>query len=288
MTREPFISHGVSPTVAIPTPSSSGASWSAIFAGAVVACTASLTMAFAAAAIGLTMVSPWWALSASTTSIAVSGAVAIVLIQWISSALGGFVTGRLRSPWADLQADEVFFRDTVNGLLAWSVATLFVAALALGSATHIGRGAAQVAGGAASAAGQVAASAGDQNGYFVDRLLRPQVGATTPPAAGETDVRGELSRIFGNAGTGEIAQPDRAYLTQRVAERTGLSQAEAETRVNETLTALQAAKARAQQIAEEARKNTRRAAILTFLSLLIGAFIACAASALGASYRDDT
>jgi hypothetical protein len=58
-----------------------------------------------------------------------------VITQWLSSAFGGYLTGRLRTKWVDVRTEEVLFRDTAHGLLAWALATLLMAALVtLGSA----------------------------------------------------------------------------------------------------------------------------------------------------------
>jgi hypothetical protein len=59
----------------------------------------------------------------------------LVITQWLSSAFGGYLTGRLRTKWVDVRTEEVLFRDTAHGLLAWALATLLMAALVtLGSA----------------------------------------------------------------------------------------------------------------------------------------------------------
>jgi hypothetical protein len=46
-----------------------------------------------------------------------------------TSAFGGYLAGRLRAKWIGPRTDEVLFRDTAHGLLAWALATLLVAAL---------------------------------------------------------------------------------------------------------------------------------------------------------------
>ena len=42
----------------------------------------------------------------------------------IASALGGYITGRLRRFWHNTHRDEVVFRDHAHGLVTWAVATL--------------------------------------------------------------------------------------------------------------------------------------------------------------------
>jgi hypothetical protein len=78
-----------------------------------------------------------------------------------------------------------------------------------------------------------------------------------------------------------------AYLEQRVAARTGLSQQEATARVDAVLARVQAVKVKAQQAADAARKASATFALLGALSLIIGAFIASVAAALGGRQRDE-
>lgn len=43
--------------------------------------------------------------------------------------MGGYLAGRLRTSWTDVHTDEVYFRDTAHGFLAWAVSSLATAAL---------------------------------------------------------------------------------------------------------------------------------------------------------------
>ena len=82
-------------------------------------------------------------------------------------------------------------------------------------------------------------------------------------------------------------EADKAYLAERVAAQTGMSLQEADARVNDVLQGLAQAKADAQTAAEKAREAAITLAIITFVSLLLGAFIGSVAAALGGSHRDD-
>lgn len=268
-------------------------SWSAVIAGAVVATTISLTLLFLCAAAGFIMVSPWSQESADATTFAISGAIAMIVVQWVSSAFGGFVTGRLRTRWESLHSDEVFFRDTVNGFLAWCIATLTVGVLVSASATMVARtgiqATATVASGAA--AGIALTSNGnrqqsDPTGYFVDLLFRSPAEAS--PTTDSTAARAEATRILvRSVASGGMSPTDKTYLSQLAAARTGVSQEEAQRRVDDMLNQVQAAKTKAQQVADAARKAGAIGSLFVFLSLMIGAFIAAAAAAVGASYRDN-
>lgn len=81
---------------------------------------------------------------------------------------------------------------------------------------------------------------------------------------------------------------DRTYLARVVAEQTGMSQADAEKRVDETYADLKAAEQKARDAAEAARKTAIIAAFLAAATLAIGCAAACAGGALGARHRDET
>jgi hypothetical protein len=63
----------------------------------------------------------------------------MIITQWLASAFGGYLTGRLRKKWVGIRTDEVLFRDTAHGLLAWALGTVIMAALVtFGSAVTAG------------------------------------------------------------------------------------------------------------------------------------------------------
>jgi len=93
----------------------SAVSWAAILAGAVVAAATSLVLALVVAGVDLASVSPWPGSGASARSITAVSAIALIIIQWLSAAIGGYLTGRLRTKWTATHSHEVFFRDTANG-----------------------------------------------------------------------------------------------------------------------------------------------------------------------------
>ncbi|HEX3846498.1 MAG TPA: hypothetical protein VHV81_03885 [Steroidobacteraceae bacterium] len=107
----------------------SAASWPAIFAGAFVATAATLVLGTLGAGLGFAAAGPWPARSISPTSFAVSTAIWLIVTQWVSAALGGYIAGRLRTRWVGTHTHEVFFRDTAHGLITWAVATVLVGVL---------------------------------------------------------------------------------------------------------------------------------------------------------------
>ena len=91
-------------------------------------------------------------------------AIGLIVVQWLASGLGGYVTGRLRTKWVGTHTHEVFFRDTAHGFIMWALSTVLVATLlASATASLVGagaHGAAMVATGAAAGGG--APGAGEQ------------------------------------------------------------------------------------------------------------------------------
>jgi hypothetical protein len=294
--------------------SQSGVSWGAIFAGAAGAASLSLVLLLLGTGLGMSAVSPWSQQGASAATIGVATILWLSFTQIAASGMGGYLAGRLRTKWAGVHTDEVYFRDTAHGFLAWSVATLLTVAL-LGSvvgaiASAGAQAGATVAGGAATAAGMAGAGAGagaaastsasdggaNPMNYFIDSLFRRDASAATPataaaPAAGDAAAtaqppmqeRGtaaanaEVSRIFLNSiRTGALPPEDAKYVGQVVAQRTGLSQQDAEKRVNDTY-----AKA-----ADAARKASAYASLWLVVSMLIGAFVASFAATWGGRRRD--
>jgi hypothetical protein len=277
-------------------PGPSAVSWGAIIAGAVAAVATTIILLALGTGIGFSMVSPWYGVGASATTVGVSAVIWLVVVQWLSSGVGGFLAGRLRSKWVRLHTHEVFFRDTAHGFLAWAAASvagaLIFASVAATGISGAARGTVDVA--AAAAAGG-AAQAGSQMGnrtqgggstYFVDSLFR----STTPPQGDQADVRGEAGRILATSthdGQVTLSQEDRTYLAQTVAARTGLSQPDAEQRVDGIVAKINDAATKAKQAADVARKRAGQLAIISALAMLIGAFVASTAAAIGGGIRDE-
>ncbi|HEY4254269.1 MAG TPA: hypothetical protein VGM87_23890 [Roseomonas sp.] len=268
----------------------SATSWAAIIAGAVVACAASLILIAVGAGLGFSSISPWHDEGISATTLGIMTVVWLIVVQWLASALGGYVAGRLRTRWLSVHRDEVFFRDTAHGLLAWALATIVTAGLLTSAITGAAGTAGQVAGSLGQGAAQVAnTAAGSLSQYDMDALLRSsQPGTTNPGGQSDEQMGREVTTILGNAvTTGQLPTGDRDYLAQVVAARTGIAADEARTRVDQAFTKAREAAQRAQQAADAARKAAARLALFTALSMLIGAFVAAVAAAYGGHLRDD-
>jgi hypothetical protein len=115
-------------------PGASALSWSAVAGGTVAAIALTITLVALGSAFGLGSVSPWPGVGAKPTTFTIGAGVWLIVTQWLSAALGGYLAGRLRVRWHGLHTDEVLFRDTAHGLLTWATATVIMAIVAVAAA----------------------------------------------------------------------------------------------------------------------------------------------------------
>ena len=297
--------------------------WGAVLAGAAGAASLALILLMLGVGLGLSSVSPWSSEGISAETFGVASILWLTFMQLAASGLGGYLAGRLRQRWSRVHADEVYFRDTAHGFLAWSIAALASAGLMTGAASAILGGGvkagAMVAGSAAPAAAMAASAGGLNPDYFVDTLFRriaasAGTGATPSstdgpgsaaspaprgpgfasplPATPDAPPTAEVARIFASAaGAPALPVDDVQYLGQLVAQRTGLSPQEAQKRVTDTFARLQAqmtaAREQAKAGADKARRASAKVALWGFISLLIGAFVASYLGTLGGRHRDQ-
>ena len=262
----------------------SGVSWPAIAAGAVAASALTLILVALGAGLGLSSISPWEGSGVSATTFKIGTGIYLCVVAVMASSVGGYLAARLRTKWTGLHTNEVFFRDTAHGFLAWAFATLLSASVLGAATTHIVGGAAQGAGVAAAQGGQSANPAE----IYVDRLFRADTAAQpavgTQPAPGGADAaRSEILRLWTSSfrNNSDLSAEDRTYVVRLVAARTGLSQAEAERRVDQVVTEAKAA-------ADRARKAAAQLSFWLTASLLLGAFAASLAGVEGGQLRDGT
>ena len=298
-------------SASIPVGTLSAVSWPAIFGGAAAAASLSLILLVLGTGFGFSSVSPWTGRGADATTFGVATILWISFTQIAASAAGGYIAGRLRSRWVGAHEDEVYFRDTVHGFLAWSIATLVTSAMlasAVGSALSAGANvggtvAGTAATGAVAAGAAAAGNRGDSTSgtsYFVDSLFRKAPADGAAPSANDATGNAavnpqpqlaEVSRIMVQSlQAGAVSSDDTRYVGQLIAQRTGLSQADAEKRVSDTFTraksALDDAATKAREVANKARKASAYAALWLFISLLVGAFVASLAATFGGRRRD--
>jgi hypothetical protein len=281
-------------------------SWRAVIAGAAAAMALTLVLLAIGSAVGFSSVSPWANAGVSATTFHIGSGIYLVVTAMLSSTVGGYIAGRLRSKWTGVHNYEVQFRDTAHGFLAWAVATILGAAFLATASTFIAGGVATGASGGASAGAASGAQRDNASAYTVGQLFRPVAGApagsaAAAPSAGTTaapveaansgasNARGGgapnanrqavvvLTHSAANGGT--LSGPDRTYLAQLVAAQTGASQADAEKRVDEVMT-------QAKADADKARKAAAALSIWLAISMLAGAFSASLAAIEGGQLRD--
>jgi hypothetical protein len=261
----------------------SGVSWEAIAAGAVSIAALTLLLVALGAGLGLSAVSPWSNSGVSASTFSVGTGIYLVIVGVMSSAIGGYLTGRLRTKWVGVHTNEVFFRDTAHGFLAWAFATLISATALVSTMAYLANGAITRASSAAAQNAQVINPAQ----LYVDKLFRAAPVAGTASAgdnaASNSGLRAEVVRLWTAdfAAGADLPPADRAYVAQIVAARSGLSQADAEKRVDQVVN----------EAKENADRTRRGAAHLSFwltAALLAGAFAASIAAAEGGALRDGT
>ena len=283
------ISPAVRPGATVSTSDASYVEWGAALAGAALATALSFVLLTFGTAIGLSATSPWPNSGVSAKVIA-SVAVFWVIAQQIGSVMvGGYVAGRMRSRWHEA-GHEAEFRDGLHGALVWAVGVIITAFLAFATVGWATQTATELA-------GKTTVSSSTAADTVLDTMLRPATTTAQAPATGAAaptararganapvgdETRAEMSRILASSVTNESLRSDnRTYLAQLVAQRTGLSQQEADKRVDEAV-----------QATREAAEKARRAAILTGLVTAVGLILSLGAgwwaAMRGGHHRDHS
>ncbi len=265
--------------------------WAPIFAGAVAAAALSFLLLTFGSAIGLSITSPWPQTGVRLWVVALAVMWWMVIVQIGSFAAGGYLAGRMRSRWGTATTPESQFRDSAHGLLVWAVGVLVgaivLAIVGMGTVkTAIHSSAVVTSGSMHNDKAQGPAE------YAVDILLRPQPGNADPKTTSSRSddglIRAEANRIFATGiSEGALSQRDYDYLTQIVAARTGLPQAEAQRRVQLAVHEAQSLEAKARDTADKARKAAILTAFTAAASLLISLVAAITAAAAGGRHRDE-
>ena len=249
--------------------------WSAVIAGAIAAAALSFVLLAFGTGLGLAMnsVSPTWR-DASFALWFLTG-LYFVFVALASFAFGGYVAGRMRSRVATVAAaDEAEFRDGMHGLLAWALAIVIGAVLAIGVA---GAAAPAVVPGSGNAGPSTSVAGENTIAYELDQLFRSD---RPIPADEMTQARGEAARILLTSSSHSGVTPeDRDYLTTLVSSRANVSPEEADARVSKAIPR-----------AHDALKRARAAGVLiafwTVVALLLGAAVSWYAAREGGRERE--
>jgi hypothetical protein len=127
--------------------------------------------------LGLSSISPWSGSGVSASTFQVGTGIYLVIVGVMSSAVGGYLAGRLRTKWVGVHNNEVFFRDTAHGLLAWALATLISATALVSTTAYLADGAVAAGAGTSQALTRLGPSA-----LYVDKLFRPAPGQSPAEA----------------------------------------------------------------------------------------------------------
>lgn len=266
--------------------------WAPVFAGAVLAAALSFVLLTFGSGIGLSLLSPYP--SHSYGSAAASIAALWGLIVPIGSLLiGGYIAGRMRAPREGADEAETEFRDGLHGALVWGVAILFGAVLTFFAASATAQ--AGLAVGAAGAAEKGAVYAPALDTLFSPVTVadatpapapptsaaKPTVGApTSPSAVRSADEHDAAARVIASAvAAGHLGASERSYLANLVSQRTGMSSADAEKRVDQAF-------AEARHAADRARRAAIVTSLVTATALLIGLAGAWYGAQRGGHHRD--
>jgi hypothetical protein len=248
--------------------------WGPVIAGALLTAALAFVLESFAIAIGLgvSSTSPTWR-DASLGLILLS-ALYLFLVAFVSYGAGAYVTGRLVPHFTNGAITDIEYRDGVHGLLAWAIATLLAGLLALGTVQATSRLVAP-----SGRIGPEASVAGESIiAYDLDRLFR----SDRPPSGDSGYARAEAARILlTTASHSGLQDDDRAFLVRLVSARTGLTQPDAERRVNDVAS-------KAKDDINRARRSAVLIAFAAGVAALLGAAVAWAAACAGGRDRDGT
>jgi len=256
-------------------------SWPAVLAGAAVAAAFSLMMLALGSGLGFSAFSPWSTHTVDTLRGATFAGIFLAVTAVIASALGGYITGRMRRLWSNVHSDEAVFRDTAHGLVTWAVATVAAAAFLGSAGTNL------IGGAAKEATRHAAASQAWPGAYpdLTDRLFQydrakaPPAGAATPFGRPFELDRATADRLLALAATRPLTAEEHQNLAGIVASRTGLAAADADARAT-------AMENDARNAADITRRVAMRLAFWTVAAMLLGALASCLAAWEGGALRD--
>jgi hypothetical protein len=272
-----IVENETTPTAAI--------SWPAVFAGSAVAGAFSLMMLALGSGIGFSTYNPWSSHSVDTLRGATFAGIYLLVTAMLASAMGGYITGRLRRLWLNTLPDELVFRDHAHGLVTWAVATLAAAALLGSAGTNLLGGAAKEATHNAAemqSRGMTGAGAYPELSdrlFHYDRVQAPPAGAATGFGRTFDADRATADRLVALAATRPLTTEQHQDLVGIIASRTGLPVADADARAT-------AVENDARVAADTARRIAMRLSFWTVAAMLMGALASSLAAWEGGALRD--
>jgi hypothetical protein len=248
--------------------------WGAIWCGAIVAAAVSFVLLSFGSALGLAVASPSSTWRDTSAILSVLSGLWLLLASLAGFGLGGYLSGRLRTPRTDESTDETEFRDGACGLAAWALAIIIGAVLTFAAARALTSNSSSMSSPAATTS-----TAEPLIALELDQLFRSD---RKLPDAGDAEIRSQAARIVASGlGHEGMAADDRAYLVRMVEQRTGLAPPQAEARVSAIV-------AKSQEALTRARHAAVILAFMIGASLLIGAAIAWVAATGGGQHRGES
>ncbi|XWW44232.1 YrzE family protein [Fibrella sp. USSR17] len=274
-------------------------SWSAVFAGVLVAIVSQMLLTLLGLGIGLSTIDPATETN-STAGLGTGSAVWYIISSLLSLFLGGWIAGRLASA-------PRLFDGIIHGVLTWCLATLLTIYFLTTTVGSLIGGASRLVGGLVRTAGSAVAVAAPGIGEAVqgqlkengidlknldltdlkeeaNRLLRQtgdanldpntlerkadQAGqqaksaasrASTDPQAADDIAGGLFNRLF-KQGQATVNSVDREDAVNVVMKRTGKSRAESEQIVDNWINTYKQAAAKVEQTKQEAEAKARQTA----------------------------
>jgi hypothetical protein len=265
--------------------------WGAVLAGAVLAASLSFVLLTFGTGIGLSLLSPYPAHSYGRAAASIA-ALWLLVVPIAAFLIGGYVAGRMRAPSEGADEAQTEFRDGIHGALVWGVGILFGALLTFFAASATAQTGAAI--GASADKGAVYAPALDTLFAPVNVAdASPSASPATPAARSTTgapssstptraleDHDGAERILASSVAAGHLGVADRTYLTALISQRTGLSSADAERRVDQSYE-------QARNAADSARKAGVVAALVTATALLIALAGAWYGAQRGGHHRDS-
>ena len=277
-------------------------SWGAIIAGAILALVVQVMLGLLGVGIGLASIDPTGTDGASGTTLLSAGGIYTALSILISIFVGAYAAARF--------AGSAVRRDAaLHGVTTWAVTTLVAVYLLSSGASALVSGTFGAIGGTISSLGSAASSVVpgsldalpdglqadaeallDQGEQQVDAAAdqaQQQVQATAQDAraaAGTEDLGDAVSTIV--SGLGQDAAPqERQAAVSLIAQRAGISEAEADQRLTQFQGQYDTAVAQARETAATAATAASSAAFGAFVVLLLGAIVGALGGVAGRPAR---
>ena len=266
-------------------------SWRAVFAGAVVAVAVTFFLLLLGSGVGLSLISIPDATATTAKNAVTLGAIYFFAAQAFGLTVGGYLAGRLMGPVLESENEELFHA-TTHGLVVWAVSVLAVVTMVAISGLAVANSAFNA--GALFGMAQTVHQENlmpAANGYWVDTLFRPAAATSAGPAISATPAdnaaRAQASRLLasGLATNGQFSKSDHDELVRLVAQSTGVDEAQAGRRVDDTQARIHDQEVNA---AEAARKLARTLSLWLAATLIFGALVASGASVSGRWIDDKT